>query len=215
MTDPLGFVGRRVLFMGVVVGAALSAALVLALLGFRWWWCSILGLGVVIVLRGLGKDGRRLDPASWVRGFDGEQQTSRILAGLKVDGYHVHEHIDIGWGDVDHVIIGPTGVFAIETKNWSGRVTGSEGKLLRNGYPANDSIRQAVRGAIAIKELLDLRWVEAILVCPEAEVVDEPLRVGKVTVVSGTRLSQVILNRTTRFSRAQVERTFADLIAAS
>src|SRR5205823_5313188 len=213
VTKDVGYVGRRLLLIGLVCGAGLGIAAVLLVLGFRWWWCSLLGLALVGLIDRLGKGGRRLDPFTWVKGADGECQVSRTLHDLEAFGYRTIDHVDIGRGDVDHVVIGPTGVFAVETKNWSGRVTSANGILLRNGRPADAGGRQAVRGAIAIRERANARWVEAILVCPNAEVVAEPIDLGNVLVVGGARLNALISDRPSRMTHAQVSKIAALLRA--
>jgi hypothetical protein len=209
MADAVGFVGRRLLKIGVSIGAALIAAAVFLAIGFRWWWCSLIGLAIMALVNLMTRRGRRFDPYPWERGLDGELKVSQILSDLEDHGFLIVEHIDIGYGDVDHVVIGPTGVFAVETKNWSGRVTAANGILLRNGQPADASGRQAVRGAIAIRERVRTRWVEAILVCPSAEVVGEPIDLGNVLVVSGTRLNALISNRPARMTHAEASKTAA------
>jgi hypothetical protein len=204
-----GYVARRVLLFGFGMGASLAVGAVLAVLGVRWWWCSSAGLALVALADRLTSHGRRFDPYPWERGLDGELKVSQILSDLEDHGFLIVEHIDIGYGDVDHVVIGPTGVFAVETNNWSGRVTAANGILLRNGQPADASGRQAVRGAIAIRERVRTRWVEAILVCPSAEVVGEPIDLGNVLVVSGTRLNALISNRPARMTHAEASKTAA------
>jgi hypothetical protein len=209
MNDSVGYVGRRVLFIGWGMGASLMAAAVLAVLGFRWWWCSFAGLALVALADRLTRRGRRFDPYPWARGLDGERQVAEILNELQERGFKIREHIDTGFGDVDHVVIGPTGVFAVETKNWSGKVTIQEGTLLRNGHRADDAIRQAARGAIFVKERLSVRWVEAILVCPNAEVMGEPIDLNKVLVVSGSKLNGLILSRRSHMGAVDTARLTA------
>ena len=52
----------------------------------------------------------------WARGASGEEQVGAVLAGMETDGWRAVHDIDLGRGNVDHVAIGPGGVFAIETK---------------------------------------------------------------------------------------------------
>ncbi len=58
-------------------------------------------------------------------GIEGERETARALAALP-DGYVVLHDLrlpdDDGRCEVDHVVLGPTGAFALETKRWSGEV---------------------------------------------------------------------------------------------
>jgi hypothetical protein len=53
------------------------------------------------------------------QGIEGEKAVGQYLERLRSDGYHVfHDLIGEGF-NVDHVAIGPAGVFTIETKTWS------------------------------------------------------------------------------------------------
>lgn len=49
-------------------------------------------------------------------GFDGERLTAQYLQPLLCQGYHVYHDIPMKDYNVDHVVVGPNGVFAIETK---------------------------------------------------------------------------------------------------
>lgn len=65
--------------------------------------------------------GRRLwmlipELRSYRIGFEGERLTAQYLQPLLCQGYHVFHDIPMGEYNVDHVVVGPNGVFAIETK---------------------------------------------------------------------------------------------------
>src|SRR5690606_23533501 len=52
-------------------------------------------------------------------GMEGERAVGQFLERLREDGYHVfHDVVAVNF-NVDHVLVGPAGVFAIETKTWS------------------------------------------------------------------------------------------------
>lgn len=54
------------------------------------------------------------------QGAVGERRVGHLLDGLREMGYHVFHDVDAdGKGNIDHVLIGPAGVFAIETKTIS------------------------------------------------------------------------------------------------
>ncbi|HEX6207640.1 MAG TPA: nuclease-related domain-containing protein [Actinomycetota bacterium] len=84
---------------------------------------------------------------------------AKALEGLP--GYRVIHDLDIGGGNVDHLVIGPTGVFAIETKDWQGRFYAKRGRLHANGRDEDKTRRQAVGGAIWVREQVD-RAAEAL-----------------------------------------------------
>jgi Nuclease-related domain len=63
--------------------------------------------------------------ASWLKGGHGEQLTARRLARLP-DGFHVFHDLKVPGAttqaNLDHVVVGPTGVFVVDSKAWSGRI---------------------------------------------------------------------------------------------
>ena len=58
---------------------------------------------------------------SWRKGALGEWLTAETLKSLP-DGYVVINDVTKKLGNVDHVVIGPTGVYVIDVKNWKGTV---------------------------------------------------------------------------------------------
>ena len=53
------------------------------------------------------------------QGIEGERVVGQFLERLRESGYHVfHDLVGTGF-NVDHVLIGPAGVFTVETKTWS------------------------------------------------------------------------------------------------
>ncbi|MGN6255160.1 MAG: nuclease-related domain-containing protein [Solirubrobacterales bacterium] len=59
---------------------------------------------------------------SWSQGAEGEEEVGAILEGLAGDGWHAIHDISLGRGNIDHVLVGPGGLFAIETKSHRGRI---------------------------------------------------------------------------------------------
>lgn len=95
---------------------------------------------------------RRL--ASFFVGARGEERVSGILQGLP-DRYHVFNDFVAGRLHVDHVVVGPAGVFAVETKFWRGRVTIEEGYVLVDGrVPSRNPLSQVQREASRVKAAL-------------------------------------------------------------
>jgi hypothetical protein len=59
------------------------------------------------------------------QGVDGERAVGQFLERLRGGGFQVfHDVIGVGF-NVDHVIIGPAGVFTVETKTWSKPIAGN------------------------------------------------------------------------------------------
>lgn len=70
-------------------------------------------------------------------GDRGEKWVGKLLEKLP-DTYYVINDLSTDYGNIDHVVIGPTGVFMIDTKNWRGCITATrEGELLLNDKPTD------------------------------------------------------------------------------
>ncbi|WP_220038098.1 nuclease-related domain-containing protein [Curtobacterium sp. MCBD17_032] len=69
-----------------------------------------------------GRDPLRQEARSWFKGVLGERRVAAELARLG-SAFTVLHAVPVGKGttDIDHVVIGPTGVFTINTKNHSGQ----------------------------------------------------------------------------------------------
>ena len=77
-----------------------------------------------------------------------------------------------GRGNVDHLVIGPNGIFVIETKNYSGYVSCWGDRWYVNRREIGSLSKQAKRNAMAIKNSLEgvfreyharIPWVDPIL----------------------------------------------------
>ena len=88
------------------------------------------------------------------KGARGEERVSGILRSLP-DRYHVFNDFVAGGLHVDHVVVGPAGVFAVETKNWRGAVTIEDGQILVDGQlPSRAPLSQLLREAAHVKTAL-------------------------------------------------------------
>lgn len=96
---------------------------------------------------------------SFFIGARGEERVSGILQALP-DTYHVFNDFVACGAHVDHVVVGPAGVFALETKFWRGRVTVEEGYVLVDGrLPSRAPLGQVLRETRKVrKALVKLGW---------------------------------------------------------
>ena len=90
------------------------------------------------------------------QGAEGEAATAEVLATLPPGWTSLH---DVRWpgrrlANVDHVLIGPGGVFVIDSKNWTGRITVEGGHLRQNGYSREKAVAGAADAALAVAELI-------------------------------------------------------------
>lgn len=93
------------------------------------------------------------------RGAAGERTTGAILDQLRAYGWTVLH--DVRWpgrprANIDHVVIGPSGVFVIDSKNWSGRIDFVDDTFRCNGRRQDRVVAAAGEAAIAIVGLLSL-----------------------------------------------------------
>lgn len=87
---------------------------------------------------------------SFFKGARGEEAMAGMLARLP-DDWHVYHDFEAGKYHVDHVLVGPAGVFAVETKNWRDTVALESGELLAGGHvPNHPPIAQATAEAKAV-----------------------------------------------------------------
>jgi hypothetical protein len=71
------------------------------------------------------------------KGETGEISIANLLTELP-HSYFVINGLTIDEADIDHIVVGPTGLFAIDTKAWTGTVTADcKGELIKNGAPTD------------------------------------------------------------------------------
>jgi Nuclease-related domain len=187
MRKPAEYLRSQVRLRVAVFAATVANATVLALSGVWWWPAAFLVLSLLLVLEPETGKGRVLYPERLRKGILGEEAVADVLSRLP-SSYWVLHGVWSAHGDVDHVIIGPTGVFALETKAWEGTFYRSKGELYCNGKPAEHVLRQARGAAGQVRKLLleaDIdEWVEAVVVAARASVSRSPLRFRQAYVVS-------------------------------
>src|SRR5262245_56573068 len=179
MREPAEFLRSQLRLRIAFFAATVAVAAVLAVMGVWWWPAIFLALVPLLVLERQARKGRALNLEGLRKGILGEEAVAEVLVGLP-STYWVLHGVWTGHGDVDHVVIGPTGVFAIETKAWEGTFYRRRGQLYCNGKPAQHVLRQA-RGAARQVRLLLLEAgitesVEAVVVASQASVSRSPLR---------------------------------------
>jgi hypothetical protein len=80
--------------------------------------------------------GRHSGERAWRRGATGERVTAWWLGRLP-DGWYVFNDIPVGdrGANIDHVIVGPGGVFTVNAKNLTGKVWVTPRQIRHNGHP--------------------------------------------------------------------------------
>jgi Nuclease-related domain len=84
------------------------------------------------------------DAVAWRRGAVGERRTARLLAPLERHGWSVlHDLVVPGSrANIDHLVIGPGGVFVIDSKQYRGQLQlDPSGRLWHGRYPLAPALR--------------------------------------------------------------------------
>lgn len=111
---------------------------------------------------------RAILASNQARGIRGEKMIGETLDSLP-PGFLCLENVNLrGKGDIDKVVIGPTGIWAVEVKNISwGEITSDGNRLFRNGAPFDkDYIKQAWAEALSVRDLLRKAGMEDCEVQP-------------------------------------------------
>ncbi len=135
----------------------------------------------------------------WERGADGEQATAAALDALPKESWTVFH--DVRWpgrryANVDHVAVGPAGVFVIDSKNWSGAIAVRDNVLRQNGRAREEAVVGAAEAALAVASLAPIvipQHVQPVL----CFVRDEPLTgwARDVMVCSTANVSELLMTR--------------------
>jgi hypothetical protein len=174
----VGFVGIAAL--GFLGGYAMGAAFPIR--GFRLGWVLTINALLWIVAWLIGKWGiNKIDAIdrermSWRKGAVGEAIVAATLQDLPHD-FVVINDVSKRFGNIDHVVIGPTGIYVVDAKNWKGSVKADgSGELLLNGQPLAKPAIKALLGAVMdfqtkLKALTETDYfVRGLMVFPNAYV---------------------------------------------
>jgi Nuclease-related domain len=139
------------------------SAVVVAALGLGW----VAVAGEVVLILGLLAVERHTTPLidRWGRGAHGEEHVGEILDGLRDDGWFAIHDVSTGRGNIDHILIGPAGIFTIETKSHPGRINADriDSRMLKQAY-AEAKIAERITG----------RRLQRHLELPASEPLKEP-----------------------------------------
>lgn len=140
---------------------------------------------------------RRL--GNFLKGAKGEEWVAHELAFLSAD-YAVFNGLRLGNGkqNFDHIIVGPAGVFVVETKNWKGSVEFHDGKLFAGGKePSRPPLKQVKAATTELVSYIDDAGcgnvpIHSVLCFLETRLPQEVMNVNGVVVCTGSRLVEVL-----------------------
>lgn len=182
-------------FLGYIFfGTLLFVAILAFLLGlsFNIWWISFgfIAFGIISfftkrqLLRRLDTlfqhwSKRRL---RYLRGGQAEAWVSLQFRDSLNDDWHLFDNIQLdATSDIDHILIGPAGIFVISTKSQRGLFKTDADQVTFNLKPCDwtrDATRQTLRlkDQLAVVEPNSAPWLQTVLALPFAHIDAPPAR---------------------------------------
>jgi Nuclease-related domain len=189
----------RPIFVAIFGPFILAGLAELIIQGHTWSWIAGAATGAFAAAWLVLRDEPPAYVENWHEGEEGERKTAKSLKPLERSGLRVVHDVQTRYGNYDHIAVGRSGVFLLETKNLKGITELRNGVLhLRRRLDPDadtrlDRIRpRALAAAAALKEDIERRtghrtWVQAVIVFWSefpAGLVDD----GRCTFIHGPRL---------------------------
>jgi hypothetical protein len=197
LTIALGLLGMAVVFFGFMTFGVAIASISAVIAGF---------LVMLMIFR------LPADSLMWAKGVEGEQKTAEFLEPLLNAGFVIlfGRAIPGGKSDIDSIVIGPSGVFPIETKSWKGKVEVRGDRLYVGEHDRSWVIDQIYREALAVQvalgdELTRHRVTVTPILCAITGVTGAREARG-VQISDGRRLARLIAEKPTVFDDETVQR---------
>jgi len=142
----------------------------------------------------------------WHRGAIGEEQVGKIIDGLREQGWLAIHDAQTGRGNIDHILVGPAGLFTVETKSHRGRINPDR---VDPGM-----LKQAYAESKAVERITGLA-VEPLLVFSHAYLIERAVaRRRGVTILPARMLTRFLTSRPQGIPASRVAAVHARLAAA-
>ncbi|MDP8902092.1 MAG: NERD domain-containing protein [Actinomycetota bacterium] len=158
----------------------------------------------------------------WLRGARGERVLAEVTGPLIADGYyHLHDRGMPGsTANLDHLLVGPAGVFVIDAKSWTGRISVDGSVLRQNGRRRDDHLersrRQASELAIVLEQALGAHRVPVrpVLCFVGDHGIDTPTIVDRVYLLNSGELVAFVRRFERRLEQTSVDEAMKALLQA-
>lgn len=152
----------------------------------------------------------------WLDGWRGERGMARMLSPLLGDDFDILHDLDVGFGNVDHIVVGVTGVFVIETKSTTKRVYLKKGGTLWCGnFSLEKTRRRTIRTAVHIRELISRRevkgYVQAVIALTASPLPRGPIPLDNLRVMEAGSVVDWIRTQPARLRYYEIERIIETL----
>ncbi|GAA2129878.1 hypothetical protein GCM10009843_31910 [Nocardioides bigeumensis] len=156
---------------------------------------------------------------SWERGVDGEVVSGEALGDLaQQPGWTVLN--DVPWpgrplANIDHVIIGASGIFVVDTVRWPGKITMTADELRQDGRLRIDAVHGVATAAQAVTFVvpgIDPEVVQPVVCLVRDEWING--RIGDVTIATTQNLVPLVKTRRRLLEADAVDTVAGELRAA-
>jgi hypothetical protein len=164
-----------------------------------------------------------------LEGTGGEARVEETAVGTELralpNDFWVLNHLSTPYGKVDHLVLGPTGIFALVAKDWKGVVSADgDGELLWNDHPTDEPlIRQLTEMVARLEEAARSRTgnpgisLEPAYVFSSARMEVKPGATGRVRCLAAGQLREALTSggagpRAPKQNLEQMARRFMELV---
>ncbi len=118
-----------------------------------------------------------------------EEATARAVSGLGI-GYTIWSDVATERGKLDHVILGPAGLFAVMSEDWGSPVRLVRGELAGDGLSTGEApVRDLSRRARSLGHEMRVRFTATLIVVPDSDLAEPVARAGRKGEAVVVRLS--------------------------
>jgi nuclease-like protein len=203
------------------VGAALAVGVVGSVLfGPR---LGITAAVLVLVAEGIRRARTNSTVIAWQKSSAAERRTERQLRSLAKNGYRIlharavpRDDEGVSDGKIDHFVVGPSGVYAIDSEKWDKRLpvrTLSHRKLFHGPFNKKDRLDEARWEAEQASRMLTAQVGFEVPVQPSVAIYGpsipwKVMRVRDVDVYSGNRARSYFRRRPKILTETDIQRIF-------
>lgn len=126
-----------------------------------------------------------------------EEATARALAALGI-GFTIWHDVATDAGKLDHIVLGPTGLFAVMSEDWGAAVSARRGELVGEGIGVRERpVHALATAAKSVQRSARVRFTGLLVVVPDPALAESLEVLGTVrgavaAVVSRSRLAGVL-----------------------
>ncbi|MCS5733647.1 DnaJ domain-containing protein [Herbiconiux daphne] len=155
----------------------------------------------------------------WLAKAIAEESTAGLVSNLGI-GFTIWNNVLTGRSiggvpeTIDHVVLGPAGLFAIQSEDWGGEVRLRKGEIVGEGvHPDAEPLHELSRGARALGRSLGVKFTCLVVVVPDDALAEPVLsvergRLAGSVVVRRSLLPQLLRNGVGTADRTSIDRAF-------